>query len=77
MCSNRRSASPLGKDHLQLLHKDFRAYCRRYDDHVHDPIEWKAEDKAVAGDIEEEIRCSASHDRGHLTGQDSEHFSYL
>jgi hypothetical protein len=39
----------------------------RYDDHVHDPIEWKDEDKAVAGDTVEETRCSASHDRGHLT----------
>ncbi len=24
MCSNRGSASPLGKDHLRLLHKDFK-----------------------------------------------------
>ena len=39
----------------------------RYGDHVHDPIEWKAEDRAVAGETEEETRCSASHDRGHLT----------
>ena len=77
MCSNRGSASPLGKDHLPLLHKDFRAYCGRYDDHVYDPIEWKAEDRAVAGDIEAETRCSASYDRGHRTIQDSEHFSYL
>ena len=52
-------------------------YCRRYDDHVHDPIEWKAEDRAVAGDTDEETRCSASHDRGHRTVLDSEHFSYL
>ena len=49
----------------------------RYGDHVHDPIEWKAEDRAVAGDTDEVTRCSASHDRGHLTVQDSEHFSYL
>ena len=77
MCSNRGSASPLGKDHPRLLHKDSRAYCRQYGDHVHDPIEWKAEDRAVAGDIEEETRCSVSHDRGHRTVQDSEHFSYL
>ena len=49
----------------------------RYSDHVHDPIEWKAEDRAVAGDIEAETRCSASYDRGHRTIQDSEHFSYL
>jgi hypothetical protein len=47
------------------------------DDTVHDPIEWKAEDRAVAGDIEEETRCSVSHDRGHRTVQDSEHFSFL
>jgi len=61
-----------------LLHKDFRAYFGRYGDHVHDPIEWIAEDKAVAGDIEEEeTRCSASHDRGHRTVQDIKHFSYL
>ena len=77
MCSNRGSASPLDKDHLRLLHKDCRAYCGRYDDHVHDPIEWKAEDRAVAGDTDEETRCSSSHDRGHRTVLDSEHFSYL
>jgi len=66
--SNRGSASPLGKDHLRLLHKDSRELIvERYGDHVDDPIEWKAEDKAVAGDIEEETRCSSSHDRGHLT----------
>ena len=77
MYSNCGSALPLVKDHLRLLHKDCRAYCGRYDDHVHDPIEWKAEDRAVAGDTEEETRCSASHDRGHRTVLDSEHFSYL
>lgn len=49
----------------------------RYGDHVHDPIEWKAEDVVVAGDKEEVTRCSASYDRGHRTVQDSEHFSYL
>ena len=77
MYSNCGSASPPCKDHLRLLHKDLRAYCGRYDDHVHDPIEWKAEDRAVAGDTDEETRCSASHDRGHRTVPDSEHFSYL
>ena len=41
------------------------------------PIKWKAEDRAVAGDSDEETRCSASHDRGHRTVPDSEHFSYL
>ena len=40
------------------------------------PIKWKAEDRAVAGDTDEETRCSASHDRGHRTVLDSEHFSY-
>jgi len=59
--SNRGSSSPLGKDHQQLLHKDFRAYCGRYGE------EWNAEDQAVAGNTVEETRCSASHDRGHLT----------
>ena len=41
------------KDHPQLLHNVFRAYCERYGDHVHDTIEWIAEDKADAGDTEE------------------------
>ena len=76
MCSNCGSASS-GKNNLRLLRKDSRAYCGRYGDHVYDPIEWKAEDRSVVGDTVDETRCSVSHDRGHRTVQDSEHFSFL
>ena len=64
---------------MDLLHHWVKIIhdCERYGDHVHDPIEWKAEDRAVDGDTVEVTRCSVSYDRGHLTVQDSEHFSYL